>query len=51
MKLVYLLLKIYDQRRELDILVKDFKIPRNIAFERVKRLRKSYVKRVQLFWL
>ena len=33
-----LLLKIYDQRRQLDILIQDTIIPRYIAFERVKRL-------------
>ena len=30
----YWLLKIYDQRRQLDILLKDAMISRNIAFER-----------------
>ena len=35
-----LLLKIYDQRRQLDILIKDGIISRNIAFERVKRLKR-----------
>ena len=33
-----LLLKFYDQRRQLDILIQDTIIPRYIAFERVKRL-------------
>ena len=31
-----LLLKIYDQRRQLDILIKDAMISKNIAFERAK---------------
>ena len=35
-----LLLKIYDQRRQLDTLIQDTIIPRYIAFERVKRLMK-----------
>ena len=35
-----LLLKIYDQRRQLDILIKDGIISRNIALERVKRLKR-----------
>ena len=43
------LLKIYDQRRLLDILIKDVIISRNIAFERVKRLERRYVKVIQLF--
>ena len=34
-----LLLKIYDQRRQLDIFLKDAIISRNIAFERVTRLK------------
>ena len=50
-KLVQLLLKIYDQRKPLDILVKDVMTLRNIAFERDKGLKMRYVKRVQLFWL
>ena len=45
-----LLLKIYDQRRPLEILVKDvIMISRNIAFETVKGLNKRYVK-LQLFF-
>ena len=39
-----LLLKIYDQRSQLDILIKDVIISRNIAFERVKCLKKRCVK-------
>ena len=50
-KLVQLLLKIYDQRKPLDILVKDVMTLRNIAFERDKGLKMRCVKRVQLFWL
>ena len=54
-KLVYsqtvLLLKIYEQRRQLDILTKDAIISRNIAFERIKRLKRRFVKVIQLFWL
>ena len=34
-----LVLKIYDQRTQLDSLIKDVIISRNIVFERVKRLR------------
>ena len=45
-----LLLKIYDQSRLLDILIKDVIISRNIAFERAKRLKKMYVKVIQLFF-
>ena len=46
-----LLLKIDDQRRQLDILIKDAITSRNIAFEKVKRLKRRYVKVIQLFWL
>ena len=43
-------LRLYDQRRQLDILVKDATISRNIAFERVKQLKRRYLKVIQLFW-
>ena len=39
-----LLLKIYDQRRQLDIVKKDVTISKNIAFKRVKRLKRRHVK-------
>ena len=39
-----LLLKIYDQRRQLDIVIKDVTISRNIAFKRVKRVKRRHVK-------
>ena len=45
-----LLLKIYDQRRQLNIFIKDAMILRNIAFERVKRVKRRHVKVIQLFW-
>ena len=45
-----LLLKIYDQRRQLNIFIKDAMILRNIAFERVKRVKRRHVKVMQLFW-
>ena len=48
-KLVNLLLKIYDQSRPVDIRENDVMISRNIAFERDKRLKKRCIKRVQLF--
>ena len=43
-----LLLKIY-QIRKLDILIKYTIISRNIAFERVKRLKRRYLKAIQFF--
>ena len=49
-----LLLKIYNQKRQLDILIKDaiiFVISRNIVFEKVKRLKTRYVKVIQHVWL
>ena len=45
-----LLLKICDQRRQLDIFIKDAMISRSIAFERVKQLKRRHVKVIQLFW-
>ena len=45
-----LLLKIYDQRRQLNIFIKDAMILGNIAFERVKRVKRRHVKVIQLFW-
>ena len=45
-----LLLKIYDQRRQLNLFIKDAMILRNIAFERVKRVKRRHVKVIQLFW-
>ena len=45
-----LLLKIYDQRRQLNIFIKDAMILRNITFERVKRVKRRHVKVIQLFW-
>ena len=45
-----LLLNIYDQRRQLDILKKDAIISRNIAFEMVNQIQMSYVKVIKLFW-
>ena len=39
-----LLLKIYDQRRQLDIVIKDVIISRNITFKRVKRVKRRHVK-------
>ena len=44
-----LLLKIYDQRRQLNIFIKDAMILGNIAFERVKRVKRRHVKVIQLF--
>ena len=41
---IVLLLKFYDQRRQLDILIQDTIIPRYTAFERVKRLMKKLCK-------
>ena len=48
-KLVNLLLKIYDQSRPVDVLENDVMISRNIALERDKQLKKRCTKRVQLF--
>ena len=42
------LLKFYDQRRQLDILIKDVIISRNIAFERVKRQKREYANVIKL---
>ena len=44
-----LLLKIYYQIRKLDILIKHTIISRNIAFERVKWLKRRYLKAIQFF--
>ena len=44
------LLNFCDQRRQLDILIKDAMISRSIAFERVKQLKRRHVKVIQLFW-
>ena len=44
-----MLLKIYDQRRQLDILIKDAIISRNIAFEKIKPLQRRYAKVIQFF--
>ena len=44
-----MLLKIYDQRRQLDILIKDAIISRNIAFEKIKPLKRRYAKVIQFF--
>ena len=44
-----LLLNIYDQGRQLDILKKDAIISRNIAFEIVNRIQRRYVKVIKLF--
>ena len=48
---IVLLLNIYDQRRQLDILKKDAIISRNIPFERFKRIKRRYVKVLELFGL
>ena len=40
---------IRDQRRQLDIFIKDAIISRNIAFERVKLLKGKHVKVIQFF--
>ena len=48
-KLVQLLLKIYDQRKPLDIYVKDVMTLRNIAFERDKGLKMRYCKKSSTF--
>ena len=45
----FLLNYIYDQSRQLDILKKDAIISRNIAFERFKRIKRRYVKVLELF--
>ena len=45
---IVLLLKIYDQRRQLDIPIKDVMISRNVVYERVKRLKRSRVTVIQL---
>ena len=44
-----MLLKIYDQRRQLDILIKNAIISRNIAFEKIKPLNRRYAKVIQFF--
>ena len=44
-----MLLKIYDQRRQLDILIKNAIISRNIAFEKIKPLKRRYAKVIQFF--
>ena len=44
-----MLLKIYDQRRQLDILIKDAIISRNIAFEKIKPPKRRYAKVIQFF--
>ena len=46
-----LLLNIYDQRRQLEILKKDGIISRNIAFEMVNQTQRRYVKVIELLWL